>query len=111
MRAGSRDAIERHEDVAAWAVSAVTLLALVSAVVFVRGGGLDVLRRRSSTRQVSTLGVAVVLATAAAASAILGYTGKLGGRIAHVEFASGAGQDASERSDDSGRRRRRRGGD
>ena len=111
MRAGSRDAIERHEDVAAWAVSAVTLLALVSAVVFVRGGGLGGLRRRRPPPPGRTLGVAVVLAAAAAASAILGYTGKLGGRIAHVEFASGAGQDASERSDDSGRRRRRRGGD
>jgi hypothetical protein len=51
VRRSSRDAIERHEDAAAWAFAAVMLLAIESLVLFIHAGGLGMLRRRATARK------------------------------------------------------------
>lgn len=109
VRRSSRDAIERHEDAAAWAFAAVMLLAVEALVLFIHAGGLGMLRRRATARKVSGPGSVTVLVTALGASAILGYTGRLGGQIAHTEFASSgaAVQDEARDRDDDGRKRNR----
>lgn len=110
----SEDAIEAHEDMATLAFIAVEMLAVLSLFFFLRHGGYPMLRRRAASlgTPVPALGVAIVLVAAAATTAMLGYTGRLGGKISHTEFSAGAPVDAGanendEREEDKGHRRRR----
>jgi hypothetical protein len=89
----SEDAIEAHEGMAGIALFATELLALASIVVFARFGGPAMLSRTNAAVVATPVpGWAAwsVLVLALGVSAVLGYTGKLGGRIRHVEFAGGA---------------------
>jgi hypothetical protein len=121
-------AIDAHEDMATLAFGATGVLAVVSLALFLRHGGVAMLSRRTAARAapVPSWSVALVVALAAIASAMLGYTGRLGGKISHTEFAADAavqagdedaerdeGREAEERGDeeDGGQRRRRRGRD
>ena len=100
----SEDAIEAHEDMATLAFIAVGVLAMLSLYFFLRHGGYPMLMRRTASTgtPVPALAVAIVLVVAAATSAMLGYTGRLGGKISHTEFSAGtpvdadAGEDADE---------------
>jgi len=109
----SDDAIEAHEEMATLAFIAVEVLAVLSLYFFLRHGGYPMLRRRAASpgTQVSPLGVVIVLVAAAGTTAILGYTGKLGGRISHTEFSAGAHVDADDGREGGKGRRRRRGRD
>jgi hypothetical protein len=100
----SEQAIENHEDFARFALASVAVTALVSLFAFVRYRGFSFLKRRNVKKDESTetvepagkfsnypnwIGFAV-LVLALASGAILGYTGKLGGKIRHTEFYGGA---------------------
>jgi hypothetical protein len=108
----NEDAIERHEEMATVAFVAVEILAALSLVLFVAYGGLRLLARRAGeVRRIPVAALVLVLVAAAATSATLGYTGRLGGKISHTEFSdAGAGARAADEADDDGRRRRRRRG-
>lgn len=97
----SHDAIEDHEDFARFALASVAVTAILSLFALVRYKGFAFLKRRhaeaadgeNSAEPVSYFPkwiVLVVLILALASSAILGYTGKLGGKIRHTEFYGGA---------------------
>ena len=89
----SEEAIEAHEDMAGAALLSTELLALVSVVVFARYGGPAMLSRRPEAvvaTPVPAKAVGVVLVLGLVASAVLGNTGRLGGRITHSEFHGGA---------------------
>ncbi len=108
----SHDAIDAHEDMATLAFVAIEGLAVLAVFLFLRHGGIAMLGRRASpagSRVPASTGVAVMV-VAVVASAILGYAGRLGGKISHTEFSTGAesGIDRDDgREDDRGRRRRR----
>jgi hypothetical protein len=107
-------AIDAHEDAATVAFAATELLAVIALFVFLRYGGLALLRRGPPAGTVPTPALLMVLAAATVSAALLGYAGRLGGRISHTEFASGASAvEADEREDDDrrGRGRHRRGRD
>jgi hypothetical protein len=108
----SHEAIERHEEMATVAFVAVESLALLALACFVAFGGLALLARRpTGERRIPVAALALVVLVAAATTAILGYTGRLGGRISHTEFsAAGAEAREADADDDDGRRRRRRRG-
>jgi uncharacterized membrane protein len=111
----AEDAIEAHEDMAGIALGATLGLAALALVVFLRGGGVALLRRRDdAARAVPAWGTGAVLLAGIVVAGVLGYTGKLGGQIRHVEFVDGAvahdddahkdsHDDARERDDDDGR--------
>jgi len=97
----SHDAIENHEDFARFALASVAATAILSLFALVRYKGFSLLKRRhadaadseNSAEPVSYFPkwiVSAVLILALASSAILGYTGKLGGKIRHTEFYGGA---------------------
>lgn len=106
------DAIERHEDMATIAFAAVEVLAVLSLILFFVSGGAAMLRRRPAAPEARfpALGIVVVFLVALVTSAILGYTGRLGGKISHTEFTEGAAVEEDDRDDDGGRQRRRRRG-
>jgi len=111
----SGEAIDAHEDMATLAFAGTELLAALALFLFLRHGGLAMLGRRASPPDmpVPAMASAVVVVAALAAGAMLGYAGRLGGKISHTEFAPDA-QAAMEQDDereDDGRRRRRRGRD
>jgi hypothetical protein len=88
----SEDAIERHEHMAGIALFATEALALLSLVVFARFGGPAMLSRGPeavTARSVPGWAVATVLVAGLLTAGVLGYTGKLGGQIRHVEFVPG----------------------
>jgi hypothetical protein len=108
------DAIGAHEDFALFALLAVEALAVFSLLAFLRYGGLSLLRRGddAGARPVGAGAAWAVVLLAAITSGVLGYTGRLGGRISHTEFApDGAAVQAAEEDDEGGGRRRRRGRD
>lgn len=118
----SEVAIEDHERMATFALISVGLLSLFSLFILLKYGGIFELfrgRRREESRLLdgeaqadSTRGpvpgwvVAATLIIALAAAGILGYTGKLGGKIRHTEFYGGAA--AEEDEEEGGRNRRGR---
>jgi hypothetical protein len=88
----SEEAIERHERMAGIALFATEALALLSLVVFARFGGPAMLSRGPeavTARSVPGWAVATVLVAGLVTAGVLGYTGKLGGQIRHVEFVPG----------------------
>jgi hypothetical protein len=98
----SEDAIERHEHMAGIALFATEALALLSLVVFARFGGPAMLSRGPeavTARSVPGWAVATVLVAGLVTAGVLGYTGKLGGQIRHVEFVPG-GVDATMQVDE-----------
>jgi hypothetical protein len=99
----SEDAIEAHEDMAGAALLSIELLALVSVVVFARYGGPAMLSRSPAAVVATPLpgkAVAVVFVLGLAASMVVGYTGRLGGRIRHTEFSGGAAVQVDHEGDD-----------
>lgn len=100
----SDDAIENHEDFAKFALASVGVTAIFSLFALVRYKGFSFLKRRKTVAEKSAEGensaepvlyfpnriVFAVLVLALASTAILGYTGKLGGKIRHTEFYGGA---------------------
>jgi signal transduction histidine kinase len=93
----SDDAIDAHEDMATLAFIAMELLAAMSLYLFLRYGGASMLRRRApnSGAAMPAVAGAILVLVAIAASAMLGYTGRLGGKISHAEFATGAQAEAN----------------
>jgi hypothetical protein len=120
----SHDAIEDHEGAATLGLASVLVLAGVSLFGLLRYGGLARLRPRfgSSTEDVAGsktyprwLGLAIVI-VALASSAVLGYVGRLGGKIRHTEFHQAQGATANDREEgegeeEAGRRRGRNRGE
>lgn len=117
----SHDAIENHESVAAFALGSVIILAMISLFALVRYKGYALFRRRSEDDEAknSPLFPAwiayTVLLVGLVSSGILGYTGRLGGKIRHTEFHDGAqqtierdGKDGEDGEKGRGRNRGRR---
>jgi hypothetical protein len=119
----SEQAIEDHEDFAKFALASVAVLAILAAFALVRYGGLRYLKPRIRT---TTSGegdtsassifpkwiVGLILLIAVACSGILGFTGRLGGKIRHPEFHGGTAPTDNERDEgDKERGRDRRGRD
>ena len=94
----SDDAIDAHEDAATMAFIAVEVLAALSLVLFLRYGGYPMLWRRAGPpgKTVPASAVAAVFIVAAATSAVLGYAGRLGGKISHTEFSADAQVEAGD---------------
>ena len=103
----SHDAIEAHEEAAGWAFATTGLLAVASLLAWLRLGGMRSARQSVPPEGFPSGMLWLLLGLAALTSGVLGYTGKLGGRIAHVEFAAGAVD--GQRDDDDGQRGRGRG--
>lgn len=106
----SHDAIEDHEGVATFALGSVLLTAVVALFALVRYGGLRLLAPRFrknaeadnvdvQSRAFPTWIVLSVLVVALVSSGILGYTGRLGGKIRHPEFHGGAQTTGNERNE------------
>ena len=105
----SHDAIEDHEGVAKFALGSVLLTAAAAAFALVRYGGLRLLGPRfrktvdaDAQTQPSAFPTWIVLAVlviALVTSGILGYTGRLGGKIRHPEFHGGAETTGSEKNE------------
>lgn len=113
----SHDLIEDHEGIAKIALASTLILSGMSAFALLRYKGLGLLKPRfrkgdvGPTPTVSlfpTWIVIAVLALAMLTSAILGYTGRLGGKIRHPEFHDGAAVEQEHDGDDGGRRNRGR---
>lgn len=112
----SHDAIEDHEDFAKYALASVIIAALFSLLALIRFKGLMFLKRRITDNgkllngEVTSATISyypswivfAVLLLALASSAMLGYTGKLGGKIRHSEFYGKAQN--SEENDGKNRR-------
>ena len=107
----SHDAIEDHEEFATFGLGSVLLTAAVAVFALMRYGGLRLLaprfRKTTETGTVDTQTqprpfptwiVLSVLAIALVTSGILGYTGRLGGKIRHPEFHGGAQTTGNERN-------------
>ncbi len=111
----SHDAIEDHEDFAKFALATVGVLAVFSAFGLIYYKGFQVLKRKSSDKllngQVDTSTnsyfpnwlVYSILTLTLLSSGILGYTGKLGGKIRHTEFYG----DATVNTDEDDKREER----
>jgi amino acid transporter len=108
----SHDAIEDHEGVAKFALGSVLVTAAIAVFALVRYGGLRLLAPRfretveaekgdaqTQPRAFPTWIVLSVLAIALVSSGILGYTGRLGGKIRHPEFHGGAQTTGNERNE------------
>jgi hypothetical protein len=112
----SHDAIEDHEKMGLVSLIAVSITAIVSLFGLIFYKGWSVLKRRKSDKLLNgetdenakpffpNWIVFAVLFLAVLSAGILGYTGKLGGKIRHTEFYGGA----VETDDESGRNRRGR---
>jgi hypothetical protein len=120
----SHDAIEDHEEAATLGLASVLILAGVSVFGLLRYGGLARLRPRfrSSDADASTSHVyprwfgLVLVNVVLASSAVLGYVGRLGGKIRHTEFhqsQAGSENDPEEGDgeNEGGRRRGRNRGE
>jgi hypothetical protein len=93
--AGLSDAsIEAHEHMANIALGSTELLAALSLYFFLKHGGRRMLGRGGDRlgdgHAIPTGAVVAVLIVGIVTAAILGYTGRLGGKISHTEFYSGA---------------------
>lgn len=114
----SEQAIEEHEEFATFALVSVAVTGIFALFAILRYQGLSFLRRRitSSERliegEVSAVAGAyfptwltlAVLLLALLSGGILGYTGKLGGKIRHTEFYGNA--PTGEEEEEKGRNRR-----
>lgn len=117
----SEGAIEAHERMASITLLPVGALALFSLFAFVKYGGLQLFKRRASGEPSPADGAGsaasspsvpgwaglTALVLAVLASGVVGYTGKLGGKIRHTEFYGGA---QGDEEDEDGGRGRGRGG-
>jgi len=103
----SEKAVDAHGAMAGIALLVTELLALLSIVVFARYGGPAMLSRTNRAVVATPVpGWAAwsVLVMGLVASAVLGYTGKLGGQIRHAEFVDGGAVPAEyEEADDDDR--------
>jgi hypothetical protein len=112
----SHDAIEDHEKMGLVSLIAVGVTAVVSLLGLIFYKGFSVLKRRKSDKLLNgetdqnakpfspnRLTFAVLI-LALISAGILGYTGKLGGKIRHTEFYGGA----AETDEESGRNRQGR---
>lgn len=90
----SHDAIEDHEKMGLVSLIAVGITAIVSAFGLVFYKGFSILKRRISDENSDlifpTWLTFLVLFLAILSAGILGYAGKLGGKIRHTEFYGGA---------------------
>ena len=119
----SHNAIEDHEGVAMFALASVLLTGAAALFALLRYKGLRLLapafRKTAEGSSVPVPGfptwiVMVVLAIGVISSGVLGYTGRLGGKIRHPEFHDGAGGaqtggEADEENEGGKGRRRTRG--
>lgn len=120
----SHDAIEDHEQIATLALASMLILTAVSAWALIRyrlfrRRDLDELDKTTVRPSFPTWTAILVLGFAVASAGVLGYTGRLGGKIRHPEFhggiqaANGETDEsaAEEETDEKGRgRKRNRGG-
>lgn len=126
----SHDAIEDHQGMATFALASVLAAAAVSALALVMYGGLGILRPRfrKSTGDDEVIApqhrfpmwvVVLIAVLSVASSAILGYTGRLGGKIRHTEFHQTSqaaddreqnGEEGDAETEGGNRRGRNRGG-
>ena len=118
----SEAAIEAHERMALFALISVGALALFSLFAFLKYRGLHLFKRRASEEPSTPNGEAptksypgvpgwvglTALVLALVTSGVVGYTGKLGGKIRHTEFYGGAQSDEEEEDEERGRGRRGR---
>ena len=118
----SEAAIEAHERMALFALLSVGASALFSLFAFLKYRGLHLFKRRASEEPTPADGEAhtksyrgvpgwvglTALVLALVTSGVLGYTGKLGGKIRHTEFYGGAQSDGEEEDEERGRGRRGR---
>ncbi len=116
----SHDSISEHEGFAKFALGSVAVTAILSLFAMFRYKGYSFLKRRGNnplgddaTSTAATFPnwiVFAILVFTLSSSAILGYTGKLGGKIRHSEFYGGVqtfdGQ--KEETDKEGRKGRGR---
>lgn len=116
----SEAAIQSHESMAVFALVAVLLLAAFSLFAFLKYRGTVLFNRNFSDEEKLLSGnlpsgvrsaipgwvILTALVLAVGTSAVLGLTGKLGGKIRHVEFYGGA---AAEEEEKRGGRNRRTG--
>jgi NADH:ubiquinone oxidoreductase subunit 5 (subunit L)/multisubunit Na+/H+ antiporter MnhA subunit len=98
----SEDAIDAHEKMGLISLVSISVTAFLSLLGLIFYKGIFFLKRRQSDRlidgEVSARAkpflpnwlIFVVLGMAILSSGILGYTGKLGGKIRHTEFYGGA---------------------
>lgn len=111
----SRDAIADHEDFAKLGLGSALVVGAASIFALLRYGGLSLLRPRiwrtadenesNVKKNRFPLWVVILVTTIAiASSGILGYTGRLGGKIRHTEFHGGAHGNAAEETDENGDR-------
>ena len=108
----SHDAIEAHEDMAVYGLSAALVLGALSLIAWLRSNGLPMFRRHTASGTSFHAGMVwLVLLVGVVAAGVLGYTGKLGGQIRHTEFgAASTGLDGESAEDDEPGRGRGRGG-
>ncbi|MBK7513824.1 MAG: hypothetical protein IPI76_16435 [Chloracidobacterium sp.] len=114
----SEAAIEAHETMATFALISVSLLAAFALFAFLKYGGLTLFKRRIADESKLLNGevapgsasgipfwvLLVTLALAAGTAGVLGFTGKLGGKIRHTEFYGGAQSTEGETDNGKGRR-------
>jgi hypothetical protein len=102
----SEKAIDAHRAMATLGLVVTVVLVIASALVFRANGGMAALRREGAlhARPLPRGATMAVLLLALVASAVLGYTGRLGGKIRHTEFLGQGGVatavDAEVESDD-----------
>jgi hypothetical protein len=90
----SHDAIENHEKMGLISLVAVGITAVFSAFGLIFYKGFSILKRRGADENSNLFFphwlTFLVLFLAILSAGILGYTGKLGGKIRHTEFYGGA---------------------
>lgn len=101
----SHDAIEDHEKMGLVSLIAVGITAIVSAFGLIFYKGFSILKRRNENENSKILFPAwltfLVLFLAILSAGILGYMGKLGGKIRHTEFYGGAvNQEEEEKNEE-----------
>lgn len=104
----SHDAIEAHEEFATFALASVLVVAAASVFALLR---YRLFRKPAgeSTTAFPRWILLLVLALGLGSSAVLGYTGRLGGKIRHPEFHGATTAEAGdvEKENDGGRKRGR----
>jgi len=113
----SHDAIEDHEGFAKFGLASVLAVSVASVFALFRYGGFGLLRPRfrkvvnetGDEKRFPMWVVILVVALGLLSSGILGYTGRLGGKIRHPEFHQGSPASNDLEDGDSGEGRRRRG--
>ena len=110
----SEETIEAHERMASFALVSVGVLALFSLYAFLKYQGLALFKRRvrdetgllggevsaHTFSAVPGWAVLTALVLALVTSGVLGYTGKLGGKIRHTEFYGGVQNNEDEEANE-----------